>query len=430
MPFRLLFLKLIASLLQRVSETIAGGSLNGAIDYTYDPVGNRIQRASTVAAVPAATYAYDANDRLTADTYDGNGNTTASGAATYNYDFENHLMVQAGQTAVSIVYDGDGNRVAETVGGTTTKYLVDDRNLTGYAQVLEEVAGGGVQRVYTYGLNRISQSQASGTSFYGYDGHGSVRLLADTTGAVTDRYDYDAFGNIISQAGTTPNLYMYSGEQNDPNLGFYYLRARYLNVANGRFGSLDPRMGTTSDPRSLHTYLYAAGDPVNKVDPTGEQFDVISVMAAESIRTVLAQVQTIVGFSILDQVRYGGSAGIKSLALGVGTVAVAAIAVRVIGGLLREVPSEVSTARPWGVIAGGLSAEEAAQAVEVAKYRGGIFQGVPFGTFPGIDGYLDSIPVSLKRYFGTNPMGVAEALKLANDQLLSAAFQRGLEFEG
>jgi len=44
---------------------------------------------------------------------------------------------------------------------------VDDRNLTGYAQVLEEIVGGTVQRVYTYGLNRISQSQAVGTSFYG-----------------------------------------------------------------------------------------------------------------------------------------------------------------------------------------------------------------------------------------------------------------------
>jgi hypothetical protein len=51
----------------------------------------------------------------------------------------------------------------------------------------------------------------------------------DATGAVTDRYDHDAFGNIISQIGSTPNVYLYSGEQNDPNLGFYYLRARYLS---------------------------------------------------------------------------------------------------------------------------------------------------------------------------------------------------------
>jgi YD repeat-containing protein len=148
------------ALYRLTGETIAGGSVNGVIGYQYDPVGNRLKRTSTVAPVPAATYAYDANDRLTTDTYDQDGNTTASGGNTYAYDFENHLTTE-NTNAVAIVYDGDGNRVAKTAGGTTTTYLVDDRNLTGYAQVLEEISGGSVQRVYTYGLNRISQSQAS-----------------------------------------------------------------------------------------------------------------------------------------------------------------------------------------------------------------------------------------------------------------------------
>jgi RHS repeat-associated protein len=172
---------------------------------------------------------------------------------------------------VTIVYDGDGNRVSKTVAGVTTDYLVDDRNLTGYAQVLEEISGGAVQRVYTYGLSRISQSQATGTSFYGYDGQGSVRLLTDPTGAVTDRYDYDAFGNIISQAGTTPNVYLYSGEQNDPNLSLYYLRARYYKTNIGRFQTTDPYQGTPFDPTSLHQYLYARNDPANRIDPGGKQ---------------------------------------------------------------------------------------------------------------------------------------------------------------
>jgi hypothetical protein len=30
-------------------------------------------------------------------------------------------------------------------------------------------------------------------SFYGYDGHGSVRQLTNSAGVVTDTYDYDAF---------------------------------------------------------------------------------------------------------------------------------------------------------------------------------------------------------------------------------------------
>ena len=60
---------------------------------------------------------------------------------------------------VQIVYDGDGNRVAKSANGVVTRYLVDDLNPTGYAQVVEELSGGIVQRQYTYGLQRISQQQ-------------------------------------------------------------------------------------------------------------------------------------------------------------------------------------------------------------------------------------------------------------------------------
>src|SRR3989442_520561 len=69
----------------------------------------------------------------------------------------NHHLVQHG--AVTVVYDGDGNRVSETVGAVTTKYLVDTLNPTGYAQVVDELVGGSVTRTYAYALERISENQ-------------------------------------------------------------------------------------------------------------------------------------------------------------------------------------------------------------------------------------------------------------------------------
>jgi RHS repeat-associated protein len=173
-----------------------------------------------------------------------------------------------------MVYDAFGNRVSKTVNGVTTKYLVeDDVNPTGLPQVLEETVNGVVQRTYTYGLQRISETQmlngAWTTSFYGYDGAGSVRELTDTTGKVTDEYEYDAYGNSFTKQGTTPNNYLYRGEQYDSDLGLYYLRARYYNPMTGRFPSRDPEDGNASDPKTLHKYLYASGDPVNRVDPLG-----------------------------------------------------------------------------------------------------------------------------------------------------------------
>ena len=45
--------------------------------------------------------------------------------------------------------------------------------------------------------------------------------------------------------------------------------ARYYNPNTGRFMSRDPEDGKAADPKSLHKYLYAGGDPVNGWDPTG-----------------------------------------------------------------------------------------------------------------------------------------------------------------
>src|SRR5437879_13806879 len=87
--------------------------------------------------VPGGSFSYDANDRIGGDTFDANGNTISSAGISYGYDFENRLLMRG---AVTIVYDGDGNRVSETAGGVTTKYLVDTLNPTGYAQVMDELA--------------------------------------------------------------------------------------------------------------------------------------------------------------------------------------------------------------------------------------------------------------------------------------------------
>lgn len=38
---------------------------------------------------------------------------------------------------------------------------------------------------------------------------------------VGNSYDYDAFGNLINQAGSTPNNYLFAGDQFDPALGLF-----------------------------------------------------------------------------------------------------------------------------------------------------------------------------------------------------------------
>jgi RHS repeat-associated protein len=137
-----------------------------------------------------------------------------------------------------------------------------------------------------------------------------VRLLTDATGSVTDRYDYDAFGNIISQAGTTPNAYLYSGEQSDDDLGAYYLRARYYRASSARFISVDPALGYTRDPRSFHPYAYTANNPVNLADPTGRDYTLVSQISTVDVLGILAGIAFVNFTGALDKARFGVSSSV------------------------------------------------------------------------------------------------------------------------
>jgi RHS repeat-associated protein len=275
--------------LQRLTTEVAqGDGPTGQLGYVYDRVGNRLARTGSLGPIGEATASYDVRDRLEPATtnFDTNGNTlwgdvspAPPQTAADEYDVFNRLVKRtvAGKT-IELVYDGDGHRVRKSVtdGGTTTTtyYLVDDRNPTGYAQVLEEITPGPsfTLRRYGLGLARLSVREPNGpTRFYVPDGHGSVRLLTDTAGAVTDTYTYDAFGILLAQTGNTTNWFRYAGEYYDPDLGLIHLRQREMNPNTGRFWTADSFEGYQTDPLSLHKYLYAHADPVNNIDPSGHE---------------------------------------------------------------------------------------------------------------------------------------------------------------
>ena len=293
-------------------------------DYTYDLVGNRLTKKtdhSHYSADPAYTPTYDetitdsydnddrlrteakvevnasASDTCTVYAY-GSGTASeetaktmyagqdASGAVleqdSYSFDLAGRMSGAVedltgsggGVTTSSYGYADDDTRVSQTVNGVQTVYLVDRDNPTGYSQVLEEKdSGGNVTKTYTLGQDVIAQQapavQSGGTLYLLYDGHGSTRGLVDATGQpLTGQvFRYDAFGNRLDSSTALTTL-LYSGEQTD-GTGLQYLRARYYDPAVGRFNSLDPFAGDSSDPQSLHQYLYCDGSPITLVDPSG-----------------------------------------------------------------------------------------------------------------------------------------------------------------
>ncbi|WP_028520755.1 RHS repeat-associated core domain-containing protein [Ruminococcus flavefaciens] len=260
-------------------EKITAGVETDEYTYAYDSVSNRITKIRNSAET---TYTYNALNQLTSENgtsyqYDDAGNlisvTSDSKSVLYAYNAENNMIratVQEGNS-VSVEeyeYDYAGNRTVKKSENDYTYYLNDvSGSLT---QVLAELDADGNEKCwYTIGADLISQERNGAVSTYLYDGHGSVRGLSDETGAVTDTYNYDAWGELLDKTGTTENSYLYCGEQLDSATGLYYLRARYMNPSTGTFTTMDTYQGSIFDPTSLHKYLYANANPVMNSDPSG-----------------------------------------------------------------------------------------------------------------------------------------------------------------
>lgn len=289
---------------------------NGVLDfsghYEYDRAGNRV--LATVNGI-TTTYVYDANDRLTSETtasgplagtttytHDAAGNMLTKdgpmGHVEYTYNDAGRLSeVRAGGDLVEYEYGADGLMVHKTwtpaVGDATRWQYVWDTSQA-IPQTIEELSATGsggysVAATYVFGDGLVSETRNGTTRYVIQDGSGDTRALTDTGGAITDTFAYDAWGSVIRQTGSTPATHLYRGERLDPNLGFYYLRARWMDPTVGRFNQMDSYPGKDRLPASLHKYLYANADPVNLVDPTGHSAAGLGQQAAAiGIAAILA----------------------------------------------------------------------------------------------------------------------------------------------
>ncbi len=307
-------------LTHETSECV-GGAAPAAIystAYTYDLCGNRVrvETDNNPDGLPETVeYAYNANDQLVTETsslaskgvtvydYDANGsltskqNTTTGEHAAYTYDPENRLAgavvhrldrdASGVEHVVDIVaayrYDAGGFRIAENAtlsvdGGASVDrsraFLPDAENPTGYTQVLEESTAAGLDRSYIIGDRILAQNDALGTAWLLPDGHGSTRLLTDSSGSVTDRFLYDAWGNLRTPqpTGLSPlrTSHLYTGEHFDSFLGLQYLRARWYAPTLGAFTRMDPATSSLGIGPFLHNYSYALGTPTQYTDPSGK----------------------------------------------------------------------------------------------------------------------------------------------------------------
>ena len=205
-------------------------------------------------------------------------------------------MTLTNGTELAFEYNSDGLRTSKTAGNSTVQYVWNDGNLV--AEIRD-----GYTLKFLYNNGEAAGFSYNGADYYyGKDSFGVIRYLYNTSGEVVTTYAYDAWGNVMSVAGTLAetvgavNPIRYKSYYLDSETGWYYLQSRYYDAAVGRFLNADlvAFLGASVSVIGYNLFAYANGNPVNYADPLGNWII--------SIKTTIAGV--IIDFLILIAIPY------------------------------------------------------------------------------------------------------------------------------
>ncbi|MHB8576252.1 MAG: DUF6531 domain-containing protein [Dehalococcoidia bacterium] len=211
----------------------------GTQSYSFDEAGERTLLSPLIS--PNTEYGYDQAGNLTSVDHPKEGTTPA--------------------IEDSYAYNGDGLRASQTSGGTAS-YVTWNEALS-LPLVLSD---GSLSYVYGPGgvpFEQINNSAGTVTYLH-HDQPGSTRLLTSSTGTVTGKCTYGAYGTSTCEGASTTPL-GYDGQLTSSDTGLIYLRARTYDPSTAQFLSVDPLEKLTRAP-----YDYAEDNPLNFGDPTGE----------------------------------------------------------------------------------------------------------------------------------------------------------------
>ena len=187
------------------------------------------------------------------------------GAATGVYSYDGNLKrvkgVVDGKTIYN-VYNAAGQlvHVDHDTDGTSTDYM--------------RAAGMTLARIKdTDGVNIYH-----GAETYLHNDHlGSVAAGTDAAGTLLWTEHHSPYGEPLSPNAANDNEATFTGHIRDKATGLNYMQARYMDPVIGRFLSIDPvTFMDTGNPGMFNRYAYTFNDPVNMVDPDGEEAWLIS----------------------------------------------------------------------------------------------------------------------------------------------------------
>ena len=203
-------------------------------------------------------------------------------------------------TAISYTYNGDGIRTGKTVGSERVEYLLDGTSII--REIRDDYT---LTFLYDDGT-LVGFNYNNGTSnadyYYGIDIWGNINYIYNSTGTVVVKYEYDAWGKILSTTGTLAstigaiNPYRYKSYYYDTETSLYYVSSRYYDPENGRWLNSDDVMflGANGNIASYNLFAYCENNPINMVDLTGN-------IAANVIGAIIGGVIGAVGGAFLGK---------------------------------------------------------------------------------------------------------------------------------
>ncbi len=246
----------------RVSQTVN----NTVTNFTYNVTNNELTRSSTTGT--NVTYAYNNDGDLVSKSVTSTGKGTVNWS--YGWDGSNELLKVTNGTGQALyAYDGGGRMIEAIDSGATPwffaykgtdilyKYLLNTDNY-------EYVSAANIRVVMV--IDRTS------TYYYHADTLGNVRMLTYSDATYVYLNGYQPFGQ---DNGTPQGSFKaratekFQGERWTGSTGLYYDYQRWYDPSIGRFISVDPLAGFTSNPQTLNQYTSLLNSPTNYVDPDG-----------------------------------------------------------------------------------------------------------------------------------------------------------------
>jgi RHS repeat-associated protein len=285
-----------------------------AENFSYDSL-NRLTNTSGTTGVPAKAVSYNAQGniltkdgrtytygntakphRLTQITgsihgasnptysYDANGNMLTGGGATISWmSFNMVNTMSQGSQSSSFRYGPEHQRVKQTAaynGQNITTWYIDnfelEKNTTSNTTQAKYYIAGKIIHIET----GTSATPASVQTKYLHKDHlGSVALITSQTGAVLERYSYDAWGkrrNINGTDYTANGGHLlgatdrgYTGHEHLDHLGLVHMNGRIYDASLGRFMSADPFIAQATNLQNYNRYAYVNNNPLSYTDPSG-----------------------------------------------------------------------------------------------------------------------------------------------------------------